>query len=147
MIATKPVNSPAARCLLALIAAAGCDALTAGGAPASAPVAQPARPNVVLIVADDMGWNQVGYHGFMWYETPNIDRIATGGIQFRHAYAAAPICSPSRAAMLTGRAPARLHLTDYIPGNPHEDKPLVTPQQIPCLPLEETTIPDRKSVV
>lgn len=99
------------------------------------------RPwNVVLIVADDMGWNQVGYHGFEWYETPNIDRIAREGLQFRHAYSAAPICSPTRAALLTGRAPARLHLTDYIPGNPHLDKPLVTPQQIPCLPLEETTI-------
>jgi arylsulfatase A len=98
--------------------------------------------NIVLIVADDMGWNQVGYHGFNWYETPNIDRIAREGLQFRHAYAAAPICSPSRAAMMTGKAPARLHLTDYIPGNPHEDRPLVTQQQVACLPLEETTIPE-----
>lgn len=99
-------------------------------------------PNIVLILADDMGWNQVGYHGFQWYETPNIDRIAREGLQFRHAYSAAPICSPTRAALMTGKAPARLHLTDYIPGNPHTDKPLATPQQIPCLPLEETTIPE-----
>jgi arylsulfatase A-like enzyme len=104
--------------------------------------AAPRPPNIVLIFADDMGWNQVGYHGFDWYETPNIDRIARAGLQFRHAYSSAPICSPTRAALMTGKYPARLHLTDYIPGNPHEDRPLVTPQQIPCLPLEETTIPE-----
>jgi len=110
----------------------------------SAAPARPAvrPPNIVLIVADDLGWNQVGYHGFDWYETPNIDRIARAGLQFRHAYSSAPICSPTRAALMTGKYPARLHLTDYIPGNPHEDRPLVTPQQILCLPLEETTIPE-----
>lgn len=108
--------------------------------PAAAPTPPP--PNVLIILADDLGWNQVGYHGTRWYETPNIDRIAREGIQFRHAYSAAPICSPTRAALLTGKAPARLRLTDYIPGNPHPDKPLVTPQQIRCLPLEETTIPE-----
>jgi arylsulfatase A len=112
----------------------------AAGAPQSDPAQRP--PNIVLIVADDMGWNQVGYHGFNWYETPNIDRIARAGLQFRHAYSAAPICSPTRAALMTGKYPARLRLTDYIPGNPHADRPLVTPQQVPCLPLEETTIPE-----
>lgn len=115
-------------------------AMTAAPAPQTGPAPRP--PNIVLIVADDMGWNQVGYHGFEWYETPNIDRIARAGLQFRHAYSAAPICSPTRAALMTGKYPARLHLTDYIPGNPHEDRPLVTPQQIACLPLEETTIPE-----
>lgn len=123
-------------------------ALAAQAAPATLPTSPaPASPdgrpwNVVLIFADDMGWNQVGYHGSPFYETPNIDRLAREGVQFRHAYSAAPICSPTRAALMTGKAPARLHLTDYIPGNPHEDKALVTPQQIPCLPLEETTIPE-----
>lgn len=103
----------------------------------------PDRPlNIVFILADDMGWNQVGYHGFDWYETTNIDRIARDGMYFRHAYSAAPICSPTRAALMTGKYPARLHLTDYIPGNPHEDEPLVTPQQVPCLPLEEATVPE-----
>jgi len=111
--------------------------------PTPAPVVPHERLwNIVLIVADDMGWNQVGYHGYDWYQTPNIDRIARAGLQFRDAYSAAPICSPTRAALMTSKDPARLHLTDYIPGNPHEDKPLVTPQQIPCLPLEETTIPE-----
>ena len=132
------------RCPATVLASALLGAVPAFAASAASPtsVTPAKRPNVVLIVADDMGWNQVGYHGFTWYETPAIDRIARDGLQFRHAYAAAPICSPSRAAMMTGKAPARLHLTDYIPGNPHEDKPLVTPQQIPCLPLEETTIPE-----
>jgi arylsulfatase A len=115
---------------------------TAVAAGTAAPASITRPPNIVLIVADDMGWNQVGYHGFQWYQTPHIDRIAQEGLQFRHAYSAAPICSPTRAALMTGKAPARLRLTDYIPGNPHEDKPLVTPQQIPCLPLEETTIPE-----
>ncbi len=116
------------------------DAASSG---APTPAVPPERPwNIVLILADDMGWNQVGYHGFNWYRTPNIDRIARAGLQFRHAYSAAPICSPTRAALMTGKDPARLRLTDYIPGNPHENKPLVTPQQIFCLPLEETTIPE-----
>ncbi len=109
---------------------------------AAAAANNPQPPNIVLILADDMGWNQVGYHGYRWYQTPNIDRIAREGLQFRHAYSAAPICSPTRAALMTGKAPARLHLTDYIPGNPHTDKPLVTPQMVACLPLEETTIPE-----
>jgi arylsulfatase A-like enzyme len=97
-------------------------------------------PNIVFILADDLGWNQVGYHGFNWYETPHINRIAREGMQFSQAYSAAAICSPTRAALMTGKAPARLGLTDYIPGNPHLDRPLVTPRQIPCLPLEEETI-------
>ncbi|MCB1103715.1 MAG: sulfatase [Opitutaceae bacterium] len=102
----------------------------------------PRPPNIVFILADDMGWNQVGYQGFTWYETPNIDRIAREGLQFHDAYSSAPICSPTRAALMTGKAPARLHLTDYIPGNPHREQPLVTPRQLPCLPLEATTIPE-----
>lgn len=109
---------------------------------ADAPVPTPRPPNIVFILADDMGWNQVGYHGSKWYETPNIDRLAHDGLQFSNAYAAAPICSPSRAALMTGKTPARLHLTDYIPGRMWEEKPLVTPVMQQGLPLEETTIPE-----
>lgn len=100
-------------------------------------------PNVVFILADDLGWNQVGYHGSDFYETPNIDRLARRGVRFTDAYAAAPICSPSRAALMTGKSPARLHLTDYIPGRKWEDKPLVTPAMQQGLPLEERTLPER----
>jgi arylsulfatase A len=124
------------------------------GVSASPPVwPAPAVPgerlwNIVFILADDMGWNQAGYHGSEYYETPNIDRIARNGIQFRDAYSSASICSPTRGAIMTGKAPARLHLTNFIPGRVippgrrFEDKPLVMAQQIPCLPLEESTIPE-----
>jgi uncharacterized sulfatase len=109
---------------------------------AAAPIPTPRPPNVVLILADDMGWNQVGYHGSRYYETPHIDRLAAEGMQFRHAYSAAPICSPTRAALMTGKSPARLQLTDYIPGRLWEDKPLVTPRMQQGLPLSESTIPE-----
>ncbi len=98
--------------------------------------------NIVFILSDDLGWNQVGYHGTRYYETPNIDRIAREGMQFTDAYSAAPICSPTRASIFTGKYPARLHLTDYIPGNPFPYQKLTTPKMAPCLPLEEITIPE-----
>jgi len=110
--------------------------------PAVSAEATAETPNILLILADDMGWNQVSYHGFPWYETPNLDRLAREGMHFRHAYSAAPICSPTRAALMTGKSPARLRLTDYIPGKLWEDKPLVTPLMQQGLPLEETTIPE-----
>jgi arylsulfatase A len=100
-------------------------------------------PNILFILADDMGWNQVGYHGSTYYETPNIDRLARSGVRFSDAYSAAPICSPTRAALMTGKYPARLHLTDYIPGRLWEDKPLVTPRMQQGLPLAERTLPER----
>jgi arylsulfatase A len=98
--------------------------------------------NIVFILSDDQGWNQVGYHGFQFYETPNIDRIAAEGIYFTDAYAAAPVCSPTRASIMTGKYPTRLHLTDYIPGSPYPYAKVTTPQQAACLPLEEITIPE-----
>lgn len=100
------------------------------------------RCNILLIVADDMGWNEAAYQGSSFYETPNIDRIAREGVAFSNAYSAAPICSPTRAALMTGKAPARLHLTDYIPGNRYETMPLVTPRMEQGLPLAEKTLPE-----
>src|SRR3954471_22723841 len=75
-------------------------------------------PNIVLILADDLGWADLSSYGSSFYRTPNIDRLAALGIRFTNAYAAAPVCSPSRAALLTGKSPARLHLTDWLPGRP-----------------------------
>lgn len=118
--------------------AAACSLLPA----ADVPVAEPMPPNIVLILADDLGWNQVGYHGSRWYETPAIDRLAGEGMTFLQAYAAASVCSPTRAALMTGKSPAALHLTDYIPGRKWGDKPLITPSMQQGLPLEETTIPE-----
>jgi arylsulfatase A-like enzyme len=99
--------------------------------------------NIVFILSDDHGWNQVGYHGTTYYETPHIDRLASQGMRFTDAYAAAPICSPTRASLMTGKYPARLHLTDYIPGSPYPYARVTTPQQIPCLPLEEVTLAEK----
>lgn len=98
-------------------------------------------PNIVLILADDMGWNQVGYHGSEFYETPNIDRLAAEGIWFTDAYASSPLCSPTRAGLMTGRHPARLHITVHL--SLTRDlfvRSLLEPIQSYALPLEETTL-------
>ena len=99
--------------------------------------------NIVFILADDLGWNQVGYHGVDFYETPHIDKIASDGMQFSNAYASDPVCSPTRAGVMTGKHPARWHLTDYIPGSPYPYARLTTQQQIAGLPLEAVTIAEK----
>jgi len=71
--------------------------------------------NVVFVLADDQGWNQVSMQGTKFYETPNIAKLATQGIYFNNAYSANPVCSPTRSSIMTGKNPARLHITDYIP--------------------------------
>lgn len=71
-------------------------------------------PNIVLVVVDDMGWSDLSCQGSTYYETPHIDRLAAEGVRFGQAYAACAVCSPSRAAILTGRTPARLGVTDWI---------------------------------
>ncbi len=96
--------------------------------------------NILFILSDDQGWNQVGYHGFEFYETPNIDKISEDGMSFTDAYASDPVCSPTRASLMTGKYPARLHITDYIPGSPYPYAKLTTPQQTQGLPPEEVTI-------
>src|SRR5687767_208214 len=78
----------------------------------------PRRPNVVLIVADDLGWADLGCYGSKYHRTPHLDRLAASGARFTDAYAAAPVCSPTRAAIMTGKYPARLNLTDWLPGRP-----------------------------
>ena len=72
------------------------------------------RPNVVLVLIDDMGWTDAACYGSRYYETPNIDRLAAGGMKFTNGYAACAVCSPTRAAVMTGRYPARLGVTDWI---------------------------------
>ena len=98
------------------------------------------KPNVVLILADDLGWSQVGSYGGTAYRTPNIDRLASEGLRFTHAYAAAAVCSPTRAALMSGMYPARLHLTDHIKGSNPKGKPLLQPAWHKRLDLEVTTI-------
>lgn len=74
------------------------------------------KPNFVFILVDDMGWADIGANGSRYYRTPNIDRLASEGVRFANGYAACAVCSPSRAAVLTGQSPARLHITDWISG-------------------------------
>ena len=100
-----------------------------------------AAPNVILIVIDDLGWADLGCYGSKFHRTPNLDRLAAEGMRFTEAYAACPVCSPTRSAVMTGKYPARLHITDWIPGG--EDEPgnrLLRPKFRQELPLEETTI-------
>lgn len=72
------------------------------------------RPNVLFILADDLGWRDLSLTGSEFYETPHIDRIGRSGMQFAEGYATCQVCSPSRASIMTGRYPARLHITDWI---------------------------------
>src|SRR3954469_8848749 len=102
--------------------------------------AQAPRPNVVLILADDLGWTDLSCYGSKLYETPNIDRLAGEGVKFTQAYSACTVCSPTRAAILTGKYPARLHVTDWIPGLPPENPKLLVPDWTKYLPLEEVTL-------
>ena len=74
------------------------------------------KPNILFILADDLGWMDLSCYGSSFYETPNIDQLAKEGIRFTNAYAACPVSSPTRTSFQTGKYPARLHLTDYIPG-------------------------------
>ena len=77
------------------------------------------KPNIVVIMADDLGWKDLHCYGNERLDTPNLDKLATEGMLFTDAYAAAAVCSPTRAAMMTGQAPARLHLTNHALG--HKD--------------------------
>jgi arylsulfatase A len=78
---------------------------------------QAKRPNMIFVLADDLGWNELGCYGSTFNETPNLDRLADQGIRFTDAYAAAPVCSPTRAALMTGQYPARVGITDYLRPN------------------------------
>lgn len=101
-------------------------------------------PNVLFILVDDMGYTDLGCTGSSFYETPNIDRLAGESVAFHSAYAACPVSSPSRAAIMTGKYPARINLTDYIPGNqaygPHKDQMLSSLPFNQHLDMDETTI-------
>ena len=80
----------------------------------SQPAVAADQPNVVFILADDLGWKVLSITGSGFYETPHIDGIASSGVQFLQGYATCQVCSPSRASIMTGKYPARLHITDWI---------------------------------
>jgi len=102
------------------------------------------KPNIVLILADDLGINDLSCYGRKDQQTPNLDRLAGEGVRFTSSYCAQAICSASRAALMTGKCPARLHLTNFLPGRPDAPsqrlkQPVIEGQ----LPLEEVTIAAR----
>ena len=82
-----------------------------------APTCRADKPNIVFVLADDLGWSELGCYGNGFNETPNLDELANDGVRFTQAYAAAPVCSPYRAALLTGQHPARIGILDYLRPN------------------------------
>jgi len=74
------------------------------------------KPNIIFILLDDFGYSDLGCYGSKYYLTPNIDKLAENGVRFINAYAASPVCSPTRASIMTGRYPVNTGITDWIPG-------------------------------
>ena len=108
---------------------------------AAAPVHAAERLNVIIILADDLGWADLGCYGSKYHKTPHLDKFAADGARFTQAYAAAHICSPTRAAILTGRYPARYNLTDFLPGRPDRpDQKLLRATINQELPATEETL-------
>lgn len=104
------------------------------------------QPNVLLIMIDDMGWMDLHCQGNKRLHTPNIDRLAMQGMRFTDAYAAAPVCSPTRAAVLTGLAPARLQITNHIPDQQRftpKDATVLPAKMLDHLPQDRVTIAER----
>lgn len=101
------------------------------------------QPNVVCIVADDLGWRDLGCYGSSFYETPKLDALARDGTRFTDAYASAPVCSPTRASVMSGKYPANVGITNYIPGRAEGE--LVEPEYNHALPAEEVTLPSALS--
>ncbi len=101
-------------------------------------------PNFVFILVDDLGWADVKCnYPESFYDTPNIDKLAESGVRFTNAYAANPVCSPTRAALMTGKHPNRVDITDWIPGSDPKKKPLLGPQDRENLALEEITLAEK----
>lgn len=101
------------------------------------------KPNVILMLIDDMGWTDLGCYGSKYFETPHIDLLAADGMRFSQAYSACTVCSPTRAAIMTGKYPARLHVTDWIAGHNRPNARLKIPEWTKQLPLEEETLAER----
>jgi arylsulfatase A-like enzyme len=127
----KPIRTLLVSLLLAALASLhAADGTAPGG-----------KLNVVLFLIDDLGWRDIGANGSTYYQTPNIDRLAREGVRFSDAYAACAVCSPTRAAVLTGKYPARLMLTDWLPSGRWNPKAkLQSGRFLRGLPLEELTL-------
>ena len=123
-------------------------AIQAGALLGLGPLAQrllpqsPSKPNVVFVLADDLGWSDTGTFGSDLVQTPNLDRFNRSGVKFTRAYSAASVCSPTRASFLTGKYPARLHMTTWYESAeaPPKNRKLMPPIAVADLPLSEKTI-------
>jgi arylsulfatase A len=114
----------------------------AAAAPGRAAATASEKPNIVFLLIDDLGWADLGCCGSRYYETPRIDQLCRQGMRFTDAYAACCACSPTRASILTGKYPARLRLTDWIPGQTRANRKLLIPDWRKYLPCEEVTVAD-----
>jgi len=110
---------------------------------------EPQKPNILFILADDFGYHDMSVMGSEFYETPNIDRIASEGMIFTDGYAACQVCSPSRASIMSGKFTARHGITDWIGARTGEDwrkqgrhNQLLPPEYVHNLPHEYTTLPE-----
>ncbi len=104
-------------------------------------------PNVVFLLVDDLGWGDLGSYGSNFYETPNIDSLAASGVRFTQGYASCPVCSPTRASILTGKYPVRVRVTDYIspagsnqPEQWNRNTQLLPASYSDRMPLDEVTL-------
>jgi len=114
-----------------------CGLIVLAAIPAKAQV----KPNIVFILADDLGWKDLACYGNMNTETPNLNLLARNGVRFTQAYAACPVSSPTRASIMTGKYPARLHLTNFIAGNRNDPQSPVLPAPWkPYLEAKEVTL-------
>lgn len=107
------------------------------------------KPNIVVIMADDLGWMDLHCYGNKAVDTPALDKLATEGMRFTDAYAASPVCSPTRGAMMTGQSPGRLLLTNHAPGHKAgfslEGSDLGEAESVRHLDLSAVTIAERLS--
>jgi arylsulfatase A-like enzyme len=108
--------------------------------PAMAFASDKEKPNIVIFLVDDFGWKDLSCYGSKYYETPAVDKFAREGVRFTNAYSACTVSSPTRAALMTGKYPARLHITDWIPGHNKPEAKLAIPDWKMYLPLEEHTL-------
>ena len=102
---------------------------------------QAEHPNVVFIMADDLGWSDLACYGSDFHETPNLDRLARESVVFSDAYAASPVCSPTRASIMAGKHPARLHMTIWRESAARRgSRKLLHPVALDALSLEHDTL-------
>lgn len=141
------MNKVSDKCGVRLILECSAAILLAGCGAVSGPAVK--KPNILFIVADDLGWADLKCYGADLHETPNIDRLAAKSAMFLNSYAAAPVCSPTRASLMTGKYPARLNFTIWSEAASVSERKnqdvykFLPPQTLESLPLEEVTIAEK----